>query len=212
MNPVPLNPSPWLPHDLLWGMSPAHLSADAPQWAVEVLAGGAPVVVRRALTDHGWIAVGVRGTAREQRYAALLPSAAVLRGIRPEALVDLHVSAHWPALRALEQLRPVLDASGWGWGVGGSAGYELASGLSSLHEQSDLDLIVRTPLPMSRTQAKALLVNLDQAPCPVDLQLQTPYGAVALREWAGSSSRVLLKTAAGAVLVNDPWAPLEQAA
>jgi phosphoribosyl-dephospho-CoA transferase len=46
---------------------------------------------------------------------------------------------------------------------------------------------------------------LDSTACAVDLQLQTPFGAVALREWAGSSRRVLLKTARGAHLVIDPW-------
>jgi len=46
----------------------------------------------------------------------------------------------------------------------------------------------------------------------VDMQLQTSFGAVALREWAGSSSRVLLKNATGACLVTDPWTLQEQAA
>ena len=49
---------------------------------------------------------------------------------------------------------------------------------------------------------------LDTAACVVDLQLQTPFGAVALREWAGSSRRVLLKAASGAHLVIDPWQAL----
>ena len=47
--------------------------------------------------------------------------------------------------------------------------------------------------------------DLDKAACSVDLQLQTPFGAVALREWAGPSRRVLLKTTSGAHLVIDPW-------
>lgn len=44
------------------------------------------------------------------------------------------------------------------------------------------------------------------------MQLQTPFGAVALREWASASARVLLKNAQQAQLVVDPWQPLEQAA
>lgn len=47
---------------------------------------------------------------------------------------------------------------------------------------------------------------------PVDMQLQTPLGAVALREWAGRSDRVLLKQACGACLTADPWNLREQAA
>ena len=48
-------------HDLLWGMTPAHLPADAPAWAVEAVG---TVVVRRATVTPGWVAVGVRGRLR----------------------------------------------------------------------------------------------------------------------------------------------------
>ena len=87
----------------------------------------------------------------------------------------------------------------------GSAGFELATGIEALHAQSDLDLLLRTPERLGRGDAEDLLAILDTAPCAVDLQLQTPYGAVALREWAGPSQRVLLKNASGAHLVVDPW-------
>ena len=62
-----------------------------------------------------------------------------------------------------------------------------------------------TPEPFERNAARNLLALLDSAECAVDLQLQTPFGAVALREWAGESRRVLLKTTHGAHLVLDPW-------
>ena len=54
-------------HDLLWGMTPAHLPADAPAWVLAVIGAGQPVVVRRALAEPGYVAVGVRGRLREQR-------------------------------------------------------------------------------------------------------------------------------------------------
>jgi phosphoribosyl-dephospho-CoA transferase len=40
----------FLPHDLLWGLTPAQLPEDAPGWVAEALGLGQPVVVRRALT------------------------------------------------------------------------------------------------------------------------------------------------------------------
>jgi phosphoribosyl-dephospho-CoA transferase len=132
--------------------------------------------------------------------------------VQPEELCRVQGSRDFPALRALAQLRSHLDESGWVWGVSGSAGFELASGFAALHEGSDLDLILRTPRPLSRADAHALVAFLDTAVCRVDLQLQTPLGAVALREWAGASSRVLLKNATQASLVTDPWHPQEQAA
>lgn len=190
-------------HDLLWGMTPAHLPTDAPAWVLEVIAAGHPVVVRRAVAEPGQVAVGVRGRLREQRFAALMPLAAVQRRVIPEALRGVVSPRDLPALRALEQLRPILAQETWG--VTGSAGFELASGIEALHEQSDLDLILRAPERLERGDAQDLLAILDTAECAVDLQLQTPFGAVALREWAGGSRRVLLKTSRGAHLVLDPW-------
>jgi phosphoribosyl-dephospho-CoA transferase len=190
-------------HDLLWGMTPAHLPADAPGWAVDSISAGHPVVVRRALAEAGQVAIGVRGRLREQRFAAVMPMAAVRRRVVPEALRAVISTRDLPALQALQQVRPVLGQASWG--VSGSAGFELASGIEALHAMSDLDLILRAPEPLDRNQARALLVRLDKAVCSVDLQLQTPFGAVALREWAGPSRRVLLKTVSGAHLVLDPW-------
>jgi len=88
----------------------------------------------------------------------------------------------------------------------------LASGFAALHERSDLDLILRTPQPLERVQALEMVKFIDASVCQVDLQLQTPFGAVALREWASTARRVLLKNATEACLVIDPWNPQEQAA
>lgn len=201
-----------LAHDLLWGMTPAQLPVDAPQWAVESLRVGQPVVVRRATSGDGFVAVGVRGVLREQRLAAFMAVDSIACRVSPEALCHVDSDRDVPALRALERLRPMLDDCGWVWGVSGSAGFELASGFAAMHEGSDLDLILRTPHLLARNQARELVALFDQAACRVDMQLQTPFGAVALREWAGPSARVLLKNAHQACLVADPWNVQEQAA
>jgi phosphoribosyl-dephospho-CoA transferase len=202
----------FLAHDLLWGMNPEQLPADAPLWAIESIGAGQPVVVRRALSAAGQIAVGVRGPLREQRFATLMAVEAIERRVKPEDLCHVSIDRDLPALRALTQLRAMLDACGFVWGISGSAGFELASGIEALHERSDLDLILRTPQPLSRAQAQELVKIFDTAACQVDMQLQTPFGAVALREWAGPARRVLLKNATQACLVIDPWNPQEQAA
>nr|WP_269117470.1 malonate decarboxylase holo-ACP synthase [Pseudomonas sp. B7] len=199
-------------HDLLWGMTPAQLPADAPQWAIDSLAAGQPVVVRRALSEDGCVAVGVRGLLREQRLAAFMSVDSIACRVSPEALCQVESARDLPVMQALRQLRPVLDDCGWTWGVSGSVGFELASGFTAMHERSDLDLILRTPQLITRNQARKLVAYFEQAICRVDLQLQTPFGAVALREWAGNASRVLLKNAREACLVSDPWNPQEQAA
>jgi len=196
-----------LPHDLLWGMPLSALPDDAPKWAVEAVLAGQPVVVRRQAMPAGQVAVGLRGRGREQRYAASMPLADVCRRVMPEQLIEAPTESlqQWPALQALRQIRPVMEALELDWGVGGSAGFELASGIAALHQDSDLDLILRTPGRLSRRCAAELVEALETSVCRVDVQLQLEQGAVALREWARQTGRVLLKTASGARLVADPW-------
>lgn len=201
-----------LAHDLLWGMTLAQLPPGAPQWSIESLAAGQPVVVRRAVSAEGLVAVGIRGVSREQRLAAVMELDTIARRVSPEALCQVDSARELPVVHALKQLRPMLDDCGWVWGVSGSAGFELASGFTAMHAASDLDLILRTPQLLTRNQARKLVDRFDQAVCRVDMQLQTPFGAVALREWASGSARVLLKNQYQACLVADPWNPQEQAA
>lgn len=202
------------PHDLLWGFTPEQLPATAPQWAFTAVAGGEPVVVRRAEGKPGVVAIGIRGRGREERFGTWMALDHVVRSRSPEQLVAA-VSSHpidLPAMTALVWAKPCLDATGLAWGVTGSAGFQLATGIRTLHAESDLDLLIRAPAPLSRSQALVLLNKLDKAPCRLDIQLETPQGGVALREWAQSSSRVLLKRASGACLVTDPWHLAEIAA
>lgn len=206
------------PHDLLWGLPVYALADDAPSWVAEVLSLGHPVVVRRAVCAADQIAVGVRGQQREQRYATLIKCTDVQRQVQPEQLIhgENKGGRDWPALRALRQIRPLMEDLGLVWGISGSAGFELASGFAALHRDSDLDLILRTPQFFSREQAADLVRVLDAATvrtgCRIDLQLQTPRGGVALREWAGAARQVLLKTSEGACLLSDPWRLTEYAA
>lgn len=196
---------PVLPHDLLWGLPAAALPIDAPAWVFEAVGLGHPVVVRRARVAAGLVAVGVRGCSRDQRYATHMKLDDVQRRVSPEDLIAVTSDSDWPALRALQQIHPTMEALGLSWGVAGGAGFELASGVPVLHAGSDLDLILRTPECFDRQHAARLVEQLAGAMCRIDLQLQTPFGAVALREWAGPSRQVLLKTEDGARLVDNPW-------
>ena len=198
---------PLQPHDLLWGLPVADLPVDAPAWVVDVVRLGHPVVVRRAQVLDGLVAVGVRGRSRDERYATVLKCADIVKQIKPEQLVDGRVKHgnDWPALHALRQIRPVMNVLGLPWGVAGSVGFELASDVPVLHQDSDMDLILRTDWFFSRQQAAELVEALQGAACRIDLQLQTPAGAVALREWAGRAQKVLLKADDGARLVDNPW-------
>ena len=112
---------------------------------------------------------------------------------------------HFGAIIALAELAPHLDATGLCWGPTGSAGYALATGLPVLHAQSDLDLVIRAPAPLTVAQRAMLDTLMALASCRVDMQIDTGRGAFSFAEWAANRGRILVKTDGGPLLVGDPW-------
>lgn len=192
-------------HDLLWGMSVDCLADDAPLWVKAVLQRGDPVVVRRAITATDQVAVGIRGQFRHQRYAAVMPRSTIIRQLKPEALteVDIHQFKH--LAERLQSISNIMKSFSGYWGYSGSFGFELATGIATVTAHSDIDLLIRAEQPFAKQQAVELLENFQQAGLNVDIQLQLPQGGLALKEWASSSGKVLLKRPDGAVLVKNPW-------
>lgn len=201
------------PHDLL-RLSPDVLEIpdDAPAWAVRGLARERPwVVLRRAVPEPGTVPVGVRGSARRERWAFSAPLSCVLERVSPEALAR---GRAWrsvrtargvlPAVAALEAVAGLLEGRGLVWGPGGSVGYELASGLPVVTAGSDLDLILRCPRRLPHAAARGILEDLASLPVRADAQIDTGTGSVALAEW-GDGGEVLLRRAGGPVLTDDPW-------
>lgn len=197
----------WRPHDLLLLDAGLDLPG-APPWVAAALARAPLAVVRRAAAAAG-VAIGIRGATRTERYGTVVTPGAVLAALAPEHLLDLApVPARVPALALLDRLRPLFDQHGLRWGPTGSCGFELASGLPSAHAGSDLDLLIRCPRPLPPATARSLLQALAHhaAPhCRIDVQLETPSGAVALADYA-HGARMLLRSPDGARLVTDPWA------
>ncbi|HWT70672.1 MAG TPA: malonate decarboxylase holo-ACP synthase [Oxalicibacterium sp.] len=206
------------PHDLLWLADAGALMPLAPQplpsWASADWIMQAPVVVRRQKLDNAaLLPVGLRGRERNQRLAACVPLAAVVRCIRPEMLAQLSIALHGiAALETLTASRPLLDDLGLAWGPTGGTGFMLATGLPVLHAQSDLDLVLRAPSPLDRGQTSLLSKLLREAACRIDLQIDTGFGGFSFAEWQAGRGRVLLKTDTGPVLTRDPWQAEMQAA
>lgn len=199
-------------HDLLWGMSLSALPEQTPDWAWQAIATGQPVVVRRAVTDEDQVAVGIRGAQRQQRFACTMPKATIQRMVKPEQLIVVDAEQFPVIAEKVQPIAQVLQATEWTWGITGSTGFELATGLHVTHANSDLDILIRMPNELSKADAKALWGALQQTSVRMDVQLQTPYGGVALADWANARHQVLLKRAQGAVLVDNPWMMQEVAA
>ncbi|MBV6768204.1 malonate decarboxylase holo-ACP synthase [Acinetobacter baumannii] len=192
-------------HDLLWGMTVDCLADDAPHWVKEVLLRGDPVVVRREITPEDQVAVGIRGQFRYQRYAAQMPRSVISRQLKPEALAEVNPSHFKHLAERLQSISSIMKNFSGCWGYTGSFGFELATGIKTVNQQSDIDLLIRAEQPFAKKQAVELLENFQQAELNVDIQLQLPQGGLALKEWAGNSGKVLLKRLDGAVLVENPW-------
>lgn len=192
-------------HDLLWGMTVDFLAEDAPLWVKEVLQRGDPVVVRRAITSVDQVAVGVRGQFRHQRYAGQMPRSAISRQLKPEALTHVDTKQFEHLAERLQTISSIMKNFSGCWGYTGSFGFELATGVKTVTQQSDIDLLIRAEQPFEKKQAIELLETFQQAGLNVDIQLQLPQGGLALKEWAGNSGKVLLKRADGAFLVENPW-------
>jgi phosphoribosyl-dephospho-CoA transferase len=202
-------------HDLIRLREPMALTVDGPipSWVEPVLRRTPWVVVRRGYIQDGMIPVGVRGTTRPQRFAALLAVAEIVDRLSPE---DLTVSRYAieqkrrdevPALAALAHVAPILARRGHRWGPGGSVGFERATGVPTATASSDLDLILRQDRRLEPNEAFDLRAALAEAAAParIDVMLETPRGGVSLADLAARPVQVLMRTPDGARLATDPW-------
>ncbi|WP_233837470.1 malonate decarboxylase holo-ACP synthase [Paraburkholderia sp. ZP32-5] len=204
----------WRPHDLL-RLQCLRPFDDEPAWVRDAFARAPYAVVRRALGANGFVAIGVRGAGRAQRYGTWAHADDIVNVVSPESLQQAQPAdarRALPSFIALAALQRDACAAltTFVWGPTGSAGFELATQTPSVTEASDLDLLIRTPEPLARNAARALFEHLQtlaqRIGIRVDAQLETLAGGVALAEWAAGKTRVLARHASGPHLVADPWA------
>ncbi|MGA9911852.1 MAG: malonate decarboxylase holo-ACP synthase [Paraburkholderia sp.] len=210
----------WQAHDLL-RLHRLPQSDGEPAWVRGAFERAPYAVVRRALAADGFVAIGLRGVERSQRYGTWVHLDDIETAVAPEALARRAPLAERDALPAFTALAALQrDAVGrdmagalrrFVWGPTGSAGFELATQAPTVTLSSDLDLLIRTPEKLSHDMAIQLLNQLQaiaqSAGIRVDAQLETPAGGVALAEWATGKARVMARHARGPQLVTDPWAP-----
>jgi len=199
-----------LPHDLLEiGRSEDLVAFDEqPTWIQASLAQAPFVVMRRAQWLNGLVPVGVRGRSREQRFAAYLAPQSILCRLTPEELTDQYGSIDAarreivPALAALVSCPPIF--SSLVYGPTGSVGFELASGLATATDSSDLDLLVRIVDWLPLGIARDMVTALAELPCRVDVLLETAVGAMSLSEYARGEPSLLVRRIEGPALIPHP--------
>ncbi|MGF6774405.1 phosphoribosyl-dephospho-CoA transferase [Paraburkholderia sp. GAS199] len=208
----------WRAHDLLRLRRLPYFDGE-PDWVRAAFERAPYVVVRRALTADGFLAVGLRGAQRSHRYGTWVKTDDVDDAVTPEALCGREppaTRAGLPAFKALAALQRdwsqarTATENALVWGPTGSTGFELATQVSAVSASSDLDLLIRTPAKLPLEHAAHLLTQLQtiaaEAGVRIDAQLETPAGGVALAEWAANKPRVMARHARGPQLIADPWA------
>jgi len=181
-----------------------------PSWVRRALLDCPWVVVRRTQAAPGLIAVGVRGNARSERWAAFCEQSLVSSIVRPEELLLRGRTSNdvqrTPARRALQQMKDRWADLTLSWGPGGSVAFELASGRKVTTEASDLDLIIRARQPIAHEQARFLLDRTLGLEAKVDVRVETPVCGFALEEYVlATSAKILLRYADDVRLGEDPW-------
>lgn len=203
------------PHDLLKIDNPGFVNIESiPKWVHTSLKLAPYVVVRRAPIIQGKIPVGVRGSKRSQRFGTYIKQDEILNHI---PYMKVLKDTNWrliarkhsmPAVRALSQVNEILQPFFPKWGPGGSVGFELVSGTSTVNEASDLDVIVYSEVQITEEDARGIINSLKEIPVHVDVQVDTGDGSFSLQEFAKRENRRLMfKTLQGPYLVENPWQP-----
>jgi phosphoribosyl-dephospho-CoA transferase len=199
-------------HDLLQidRLSLTSGCAGEPSWVSRAILDCPWVVVRRTQAAPGLIAVGVRGNARSERWAAFCEQSLVNKIVRPEELLLRDLTSNdverTPARRALQQMKDRWADLTLPWGPAGSVGFELASGRKVSTNASDLDLVIRAAGQIGVDEARVLLDRTIGLEAKVDVRVETPVCGFSLEEYVSAcSAKVLLRYQDRVRLGEDPW-------
>jgi phosphoribosyl-dephospho-CoA transferase len=176
-----------------------------PEWVQSSLRAAPFAVVRRAPMEGEWIPIGIRGRARHERHAGLLKLSEIKQVTKPETIADKEL---WKktarSIPVLDEIQIIMKRLNIPWGPTGSVGFELVTSHLAMHENSDIDLILRCEAPLGLEVSKMLYEKLSLLPIRIDALIEMPYGAYALAEYAQGEASILLRTKEGPKLVSHP--------
>ena len=192
-------------HDIVQFHMIENMTAEWPLWFEKSTPFYA--TVRRAVAEKGYVPVGLRGKERNQRFAFELPLEAIDAVIQPWSLIKKpsfreEEIAHYPAYQAYQQALKILQ--GVKWGVGGSLGFELATGHPTVKPTSDFDLLIYAnepaELPLAVIQQHIAYFQ------KVDTQVISLKGGFSLKEYLQNpEKKLLMKTISGPILTDELW-------
>jgi triphosphoribosyl-dephospho-CoA synthase len=188
-------------HDLvrLTPRACARLGGQAPPWVTRSLGAAPWAAVRRARVASG-VAIGVRGVHRGERFAAVAAESEIAQVVTPEALLRCSPRREHRAFAALAVVARAAEEAGLAIGPIGAAGFEIATGIETLHQESDLDLVVRAS--PSHPEMARFAGAIQRLPLRVDVELDVGNGCGVALDEALRGGRVLVKTPDGPQLLT----------
>jgi|SRR5690625_215361 len=176
-----------------------------PNWVDASIKRAPFVVIRRVHSEGGFIPVGIRGTRRDERFAAFVHVNNIVDTFSPEQIAQARDWIHHDKeiFFYLEQIENIMNDNAIDWGPVGSVGFELVSKVPTVNDKSDIDLIIRHPSTLTPELAKEIVDELNQLPVLTDIQVETVEGSFSLKEYAYCKGKpILLKTKNGPLLKN----------
>jgi triphosphoribosyl-dephospho-CoA synthase len=197
------------PHDLvrLTSHAVARIADDGPAWVAASLKRAPWATVRRAHVAGG-VAIGVRGAGREQRLATIVQAEDVDAVVTPETLAAARPARDHGAFAALRTVVYEARARGLSAGPIGAAGFELATGVAALHDESDLDVLVRTQ--PSHGALPSFARTLAELSPRIDVEVAFGDGYAAALEEVLRGGSLMVKTPGGPRLL-PPFSPAHAA-
>lgn len=187
-------------HDIVYLESDLAIesSESMPEWVLTEKTAKNIAVVRRMKTLENVVPIGFRGNERTKRFAALTPLDNIQKVITPEQTAFGQIpKSHEQTIVHLRQL-----CRGIRWGIGGSVGFTMATGIHACTEESDIDVILYKERMESLKPLQRLHEQVQQLNHQVDLQVEVAnFGACLLNELV-TSTTVLLRTGTGVFLVQ----------
>ena len=187
-------------HDLVYlkSMEQIEFFGDYPDWMNEEEMARGIAVVRRMKVVDGKVAIGFRGDNRSKRFAAITTICNIKHVIRPfDVLTNPFPTTH---NQSLSYIKKVLD--GFKWGIGGSVGFSMATGINVCRENSDLDIILYCEKLQELDQLKPILSLLQKSTHRVDVQAEIlGIGAVVLADYSEHPS-FIVRTSTGPILLE----------
>jgi phosphoribosyl-dephospho-CoA transferase len=186
------------------------LQTSVPEWAVKMLQRVPFLVVRRGFASEQTIPIGVRGTERNQRWAAFCNPDLVKSITIPPQLLERSApmirADCVPAFGSLSLLKDRWSGFDCPWGPGGSVGFELATGSHVATRESDLDIVIYADEPITTDEAKSLCASASGLPVAVDIRVETHAYGFSLKEYASQGpAPILLRTPHGVRLGSVSW-------